>query len=92
MNLVFGAGFQQGARALAPEDRQRLIDTVLAVPKALGSPHLHAGLGLRKIHPKGVWEVRVDVALRLVFTIIGNDVTFVLVGNHDEVRRYLKSL
>jgi mRNA-degrading endonuclease YafQ of YafQ-DinJ toxin-antitoxin module len=68
------------------------MTVLLALPKALGRPHDHAGLGLRKIHASGIWEVRVGLGLRIVFTLADNTLTLVRLGTHDDVRRFLKAL
>jgi mRNA-degrading endonuclease YafQ of YafQ-DinJ toxin-antitoxin module len=65
---------------------------MLGLPKALGQPHLHAGLGVRKIHASGIWEARAGLGLRLVFTFADATLTLVRVGIHDDVRRFLRSL
>lgn len=58
---------------------------------ALGQPHQHAGLGIRKL-VKNYFEIRVGLELRLVFRIESAAVTFAFAGSHDEVRRFLKQL
>jgi mRNA-degrading endonuclease YafQ of YafQ-DinJ toxin-antitoxin module len=92
VKLEFTERFQSDARALDPQQRTGMLDAILALPRALGTPHLHAGLGLRKIHASGIWEARVGRDLRLVFTLATDILTLIRVGNHDDVRRYLKSL
>ena len=53
---------------------------------------LAAGLGVRKLHPSGLWEARVGLSLRAVFGLARDEATFVFLGSHDEVQRFLKSL
>ena len=69
-----------------------MFETLLALPKAMGQAHRHAGLGVRKLHTSGIWEARVGLGLRMVFTLANEMLTLVRVGTHDEIRRYLKSL
>jgi mRNA-degrading endonuclease YafQ of YafQ-DinJ toxin-antitoxin module len=92
MRIALTERFQSDVRALAPDQRAAVLEAILALPRAFGTPHLHAGLGLRKLHPSGIWEVRVGLALRLVFTLGGDTVTMVRAGTHDEIRRWLRSL
>jgi hypothetical protein len=47
-----------------------------------------AGLGLKKLH-KSFWEIRADLETRILFQVEKDRVTFVIVGNHDEIRRFL---
>jgi len=58
----------------------------------MGDPHRRAGLGLRKLHHSGVWEARVGLGLRAVFTLADGVATLVSVGTHEDVRRYLDTL
>jgi mRNA-degrading endonuclease RelE of RelBE toxin-antitoxin system len=92
MRLALTERFQRAARDL--DDRQRTVvfDALLALPRALGDPHSHAGLGIRKLHASGVWEARVGLELRLVFAQQPGLLTLVTVGHHDEVRRFLRDL
>ena len=58
---------------------------------ALGQPHQHAGVSIRKLH-KNYFEIRVGLDLRLLFRVESNSITFTFAGTHDAVRRFLKQL
>lgn len=92
MRIVLTERFQSDVRSLALPERERVFGAMLAIPKALGEVHVHAGLGLRKIHRTGIWEARVGLNLRLILTIAEEWITFVRVGSHDDVRRFLREL
>lgn len=78
----------------APEElRRQLAEAVTPLPTALGHPHRHGGLGLRKIHRRGVYEFRLSRDCRVVFTQPAKDLIMLhLLGNHDDVQRFLDSL
>jgi len=80
--------FQREVRALDAAHRAAVLDVVLGIPAAPGDPHRHRGLGLRKLHHSGVWEARVGLGLRTVFTLADGVATLVTVGTHEDVRRY----
>lgn len=92
MKVVLAEAFQRDVRNVSETHRPAVLDTILSLPRALGDPHAHAGLGLRKLHPSGIWEARVGLGLRLVFTLEADRLTLVRVGTHDEIRRYLRQL
>jgi mRNA-degrading endonuclease YafQ of YafQ-DinJ toxin-antitoxin module len=92
MRLALGEGFQRDVRGLSEAQRPSVFEAILALSRAVGDPHLHAGLGIRKLHASGVWEARLGLGLRLVFTLETNLLTLVRVGSHDEIRRYLRQL
>jgi hypothetical protein len=53
------------------------------------------GLRIKHLFAKGaekVFEARVSQAIRIIWVESSELVSFALVGNHDEVRRYLRSL
>jgi mRNA-degrading endonuclease YafQ of YafQ-DinJ toxin-antitoxin module len=92
VRIALAEGFQRDVQGLPEAHRQAVFEVILALPRAIGDPHVHAGIGLRKLHPSGIWEARVGRGLRLVFTLEATLLTLVRVGSHDEVRRYLRQL
>jgi hypothetical protein len=52
---------------------------------------VHGGLGIRQLRP-GIYEARIGLELRAVFVREGDTLVVELLGTHDDVRRYLRSL
>lgn len=92
MRIALSERFQRDARDLEPQERAAVLEALLALSGALGDPHTHAGLGIRKLHRSGIWEARVGLGLRLVFGLEPTLLTLVRVGSHDEIRRFLRDL
>ena len=92
MRIQLTERFQQDFAALSGDERMRLFSVMLKIPTALKAPHLHGGMGLRKLHPSGIFEARLGLSLRLVFGVESGSVILHRVGTHDEIQRYLKSL
>ncbi len=92
MRVALAEGFQRDVRALPAAHRLAVFDALLALPRATGDPHVHAGLGIRKLHASGIWEARVGLGLRLVFALEADLLTLVRVGSHDEIRRFLRQV
>ena len=92
MRIALAERFQRDVRALTTTQRGAVFEVLLSLPRAIGDPHLHAGIGIRKLHQSGIWEARLGLGLRLVFVLEPDLLTLVRVGSHDEIRRYLKSL
>ena len=92
MNLALTERFQRDVRDLEEEQRAAVFETILSLPRAIGEPHLHSGLGIRKLHRSGIWEARLGLGLRLVFAIQKEVLTLVRVGTHQDIQRYLRSL
>lgn len=73
-----------------PADRRTEVFAVMkAATLAYGHPHLHAGLGLRRIVP--FMECRCGLDLRLLFQREGKSLVFHLCGTHDEIQAFLKN-
>lgn len=92
MKVLLTERFQRDVQQLEDGERGAVFVALLALPRALGDPHAHAGLGIRKLHTSGIWEARVGLGLRLVFGLRADLVSLVRVGTHEDVRRYLKEL
>lgn len=69
--------------------RAEVFAAMQAAAEAYGHPHLHAGLGLRRIPP--FMECRCGLDLRLVFQRETDSLVFHLCGNHAEIRAFLKN-
>lgn len=86
MNLLATPRFLKSVPATR---REEVWATMKAARVAYGQPHLHAGLGLRRIQP--FMECRCGLDLRLVFQREGQALVFHLCGTHDEVESFLKN-
>jgi mRNA-degrading endonuclease YafQ of YafQ-DinJ toxin-antitoxin module len=69
--------------------RAEILAAMKAAAEAYGQPHLHAGVGLRRIKP--FMECRCGLDLRLVFQRERDTLVFHLCGTHDEVGAFLKN-
>ena len=78
-------------RRLSKEKRQEIGAMLDKVASSFGKPHLHAGTGIRKL-ADGVYESRLGLSERFIFTLTDGVLFFHMMGNHDEVRRFLKRL
>lgn len=67
---------------------QRALDRL---PQLFGNPHVHSGVGIKKLAPE-VFEFRVVLQWRVLFRRNGQTLELFLLGNHDDVRRYLRNL
>ena len=75
---------QESARAEA-------LLAMARVHESFGRPHIHSGLGIRKLHGD-IFECRAGLKLRLVFRNLKESIRFEFLGNHDEVAREWRKL
>ena len=81
--------FERSIKKLPRQDKDNLAESLEGFNIFLLSGKAPAGFGFKKInHDK--YEFRVDIRLRVIVKVEGEDYYLVLAGNHDEVRRYLR--
>ena len=81
-------GYERRYRNLTPQQRARVDSALRRLEQVFGRPHLHAGLGIRPV--SRYLEMRAGLDLRVLFFRDEGDLFLVCVGNHDEIRRYVK--
>lgn len=92
MQITLTDRFQRDLLAL-PADRFAGVSRVIPqLPLAFRDPHRHRGIGLRKLHHRGFYEIRCGLDLRVIVELIGDAVFLHRVGSHDDVQRYLHTL
>jgi len=90
-DIALDDDFRREVKALNKEERSVIGSAIADVQEAFGNPHVHSGIGLRKLKPR-LYEARTDLGQRLLFEDRDDCLFFFKLGNHDEIRKYLKSL
>ncbi len=81
--------FERTAKRLSLQEKELLVKSLEAFNSFLLFGRLPAGFRFKKInHDK--YEFRVDIRLRVIVKEEGEVFYLVLVGGHDEVKRYLR--
>ncbi|MDD2763561.1 MAG: hypothetical protein PHE83_06260 [Opitutaceae bacterium] len=89
--IEFFDRFAVDARALSPDRRRELDDALRRLSEAFGQPHLHSGLGIRRLK-RDYFECRVGRDQRIAFKLKGRTLFMARIGSHDDVRRFIKGL
>ena len=87
--LVIKASFQRAYDRLPMDERARVKKVLALLQRYLSTGEAPLGLGLKKLGP-GVYEFRAGLALRGVYVEEESLLVLVLLGSHDEVRRFLR--
>lgn len=77
-------------RNLPKNERTECLLALCELPESFGRPHVHSGLGIRKLGDK-IFECRGNVALRFIFQDRPSELFISFLGNHDEVKALLQS-
>lgn len=91
LGIEFTGRFRDEMRTLADDQISGLEQALGQLPAAFGQPHAHRGLGVRRLK-RNYFEFRVGRDIRVVFTLEGSTAILRTVGNHDQVRAYLKNV
>lgn len=92
MRFEFKSSFERSTKALNPTDKQEIKEIAVYLIDILSKDKpLHQGAGLKRLQGP-YWEVRKGIKTRVLFRWNGDLVEFILAGNHDDVRKFLKSL
>ena len=87
--LAVSGHFQKQLRKLHSRDREKVASVLKQFLEHLGRGRLPAGFGLKKINGDK-YEIRVDLRTRIVMKLDNDTFVCHLVGNHEDVRRYLR--
>ena len=96
MNLRyrFKASFEKKYRRLSGQDQTLVLKTVEAIQLSMQKGVSAHGLGLKKLFSDpegGVYEARAGLSLRILWLKKNDLVVFAFIGDHSEVRKYLKN-
>jgi len=87
--LVASTHFRKQLKRLSARDQQQVTTALKEFLAALAAGQLPMGYGFKKInHDK--YELRLDIRLRIAMKAEGDTLVCHLIGNHEDVRRYLR--
>jgi hypothetical protein len=83
--------FREQVRAMPKARRREIARAIDATHSGFGKPRLHSGLSIRRLR-QNYSECRVGLDIRLAFRVERNRMIFVAAGNHDEIRKLIRTL
>ena len=89
MRIVELPGFQRGFGRLPTPLQEKTWYQLHAFLEHVGSPTKPKSLRLKKL-PHGNFEISINMDLRVLFQLHGDALVLVLLGDHEDVRRYLR--
>jgi len=91
MKFYSTPSFLRYFKKLEPQKKQAAKEAVSYLMDLYETGLNPQGLGLKQLR-KNLWEIRSSLKDRILFSISRDVASFLIVGNHDDIRRYLKSL
>lgn len=89
MRVVELSGFQRGFAKLPGHLQEKTWYQLHAFLEHIGSPTKPKSLRLKKL-PHGNFELSINMDLRVLFQVHGDTLVLTLLGDHEDVRRYLR--
>ena len=91
MRIDIHPRLRKRAEKLSPADRDQISESLRALAAGFGWPHLHSGLGIRRLR-KDLFECRAGLHWRIVFFAEKDLLTAYDVMTHEELKAWLRSL
>ena len=89
-DIVVLSSFDRSVKKLSHAEHRKFLEAMEKFNRFLLTGEMGAGLGFKKInHDK--FEFRIDIRLRVVFKQGREMIYLVLVGDHDDVKKYLRT-
>ena len=89
MKFVELPGFQRGFERLPRPLQEKTWYQLQTFAEHVGSPIKPKSLRLQKLS-YGNFEISVNMDVRILFQLHGDAIVLTLLGDHEDVRRYLK--
>ena len=91
MKFEFKPSFDRSVKAFRDSEKNEIKALAIQLVEMLSRDReIHKGIGLKHLSGN-FWEARKGLKIRILFRWDGELVEFVLAGNHDDVRRFLKT-
>lgn len=91
MNFEFKPAFERSIKALPQIERESIKSLAIVLIDVLSKEEgLPQGIGLKKLKGE-FWEARHGIKVRILFRWSKDLVEFVLAGNHDDIKRFLRT-
>jgi hypothetical protein len=90
MHYRTSSRFDRSVARLDPNRKRAVQDAIARLVAAFETGQTPLGLGLKQLRP-GLWECRAGLSDRVLFYRTRDAVEFLLAGNHDEIKRFLRT-
>jgi len=89
MRFQYLSSYDKSFKKLTKHKQKRVSSAVINLLNFFATGQKPKGLGLKKLK-KYYWEIRVGRNIRILFEFKEDLITFIFVGTHDDIKRWLK--
>lgn len=91
MRFEFKPSFDRAVKSFHGREKEELKTLAMQAIDILSQDKTtHKGIGLKRLK-SDYWEIRKGLKTRILFRWRDDLVEFILTGNHNDIKRYLKS-
>ena len=92
MKFEFKPSFERSLKGFHGEEKETLKKIAIQVVDILSRERaLHQGFGLKRLRGD-FWEVRKGLKARILFRWEGDLIEFILAGDHNDIKRFLRNI
>ncbi len=91
MQYYIAPSFERSLKGLESNRKERAKKAIKLAVAFFETGQLPHGLGLKPLL-QPFWEIRAGLSERVIFRKNKDFIEFLLVGSHDEIKRFLKSV
>ncbi len=91
MRYYTSSAFEQSLRELSVSRKEQVKKALQLAVAFFETGQLPHGLGLKPLQ-HDFWEIRAGLGERVVFRRNKDTIEFILVGSHDDIKRFLKRI
>jgi mRNA-degrading endonuclease RelE of RelBE toxin-antitoxin system len=89
MNLAVSGHFKRQLKKLSPANQKTVTASLKKFLNLLTEGNIPKGIGFKKINGNK-YELRVDIRIRILMVFENNTFVYHIIGNHDNIRKYLR--
>jgi len=90
MRYFVTSAYEEHIKALSDQRKKRVQRAIRLAIAFFETGDLPQGLGMKPLK-YGIWEIRAGLSDRALFRKNKDVIEFIMVGTHDEIRRFLKN-
>ena len=91
MRYEYKSSFDKVFKKLGLNRQEEVINAISMLMDFFENGKKAKGLGLKNLR-ENYWEIRVNVKDRIIFTLQKDKVAFIIVGDHDEIKKFLRNI
>jgi mRNA-degrading endonuclease RelE of RelBE toxin-antitoxin system len=82
--------FKRVIKKLDPRKKEEIKRAISELTAFFDSGIRSEGLGLKRMHGN-IWEIRASLEDRILFSFEKDEIFFLIAGNHDAIKNFLKN-